>query len=166
MSDTEERKLSIFFDTSSMPFLKKLICGIWKNNGEQIVLFSHCVPWLNFSVSINLPFLFDLLRLQNVETKQWKTLLTDECDTLIYRLYRPLVIGRATLWRLSAGKSPVQILVGLSAFLCGVLMFSLYVCGSTGESEGILRPGSNRNILLQSNHLSNQYNCGVIIFNV
>lgn len=28
MLDTELRKLSIFFDTSSMPFLKKPICNI------------------------------------------------------------------------------------------------------------------------------------------
>lgn len=30
MLDTELRKLSIFFDTSSMPFLKKPICNIKK----------------------------------------------------------------------------------------------------------------------------------------
>lgn len=28
MSDTELRKVSIFFDTSSMPFLKKPICNV------------------------------------------------------------------------------------------------------------------------------------------
>lgn len=40
MLETEARKLSIFFDTSSKPFLKKLICEI-KDNSEPLCTILH-----------------------------------------------------------------------------------------------------------------------------
>lgn len=41
MVDTEARKQSIFFDTSSMPFLKKLIWEIGNNNEQIIMCFVY-----------------------------------------------------------------------------------------------------------------------------